>query len=106
MRIRNILASFVAYYKGIRIKLDRNPRKGECEACQRKGRTQRHHWRYKHSKWAVINNPELVLDYTNEYDWPCHQLGDVLRKFFRRRGVEETVRIVRVMFGQMEEAFE
>lgn len=104
MKIENILAKFVAYYRNIKIRLDRNPRKGVCEACGRRMRTQRHHWRYKWPKWRVVKNPKLVLDCSNEYCFPDHRLADVLRKWFQSRGVEETVKIVRVMFGHLEEA--
>jgi len=102
--IENILAKFVAYYKGLKVKLDRNPRTGICEACGRDGRTQRHHFRYPYSKEQVKKNPELVLRHTAELCWACHALADVLRKWYKKKGEERAVEIVRKIFELMRRA--
>lgn len=110
MKIVNLLAkvvkTWVAYYKKTKIILNFPPRKGVCDACGRKGRTQRHHWKYAFQKHDVKQNPKLVLKYTREYDFHCHQLADVIRRGFQRRGKKKTVKIVRVMFRHIEEVKE
>ena len=78
---RNILAKFVAYYKGIKLRFKKNPRKGRCECCGRRGRTQIHHWVYLEPKEKVKKNPKLALKGTSELCPTCHRLADALVKF-------------------------
>jgi len=59
-------------------------RKGECCACHRKvGKelkvTQLHHYRYAYRWETVKKNPILALDYTLEFCYGCHPVGDCLR---------------------------
>ena len=76
---RNILAKFVAYYKGIKLRFRKNPRKGRCECCGRRGRTQIHHWIYLEPKEKVKKNPKLALKGTSELCPLCHKWADALK---------------------------
>jgi len=80
---RNILAKFVAYYKGIKLRFKKNPRKGRCECCGRRGRTQIHHWVYLEPKEKVKKNPRLALKGTSELCPLCHKWADLLVAWLR-----------------------
>ncbi len=83
-KIKNalMLKWWTVNYRGLRIKLSYNPRKGICEVCGIKCMSSRHHWRYAFSKHEVLQNNKLALKYTNEMCFPDHELGNALRKLF------------------------
>jgi len=104
LNIRNILSKFTVTYKKMKVYLKKKPRKGICEACGRKMKTQRHHWFYRFKKIEVKKNPELALLCTNEYCFTCHRLADVIRKWFASKGRKKTHEIIDRMFDHIEEA--
>lgn len=104
MEIMNILSKFTVGYKKLRVTLKLNPRRGRCEACGRRMKTQRHHWFYIFKKGEVKKNPELALVCTNEYCFACHRLADVIRKWFASKGRKKTHEIIDMMFDHIEEA--
>lgn len=82
--IENLLFAnwYTLNYRGTRLKLSFNPRKGVCMCCNHKGLTNRHHWQYKYSRKQVMENNLLALNYTTELCFTCHQIANALRKLF------------------------
>ena len=50
-----------------------------CQACQRIGRVELHHWRYAYKTKVVRKLPQLALDNTSWLCFTCHNLADSLR---------------------------
>jgi len=63
-------------YRATTVKIENNPRKGRCECCGKKTKTDLHHWQYKYSSKAVKKCPELALESTTELCFHCHRIAN------------------------------
>ena len=90
------------YYRKLRVWMKKPPRKGICEACGRKGRTNMHHWRYAYKTSEVRKNPELAIDNTTELCYYCHRLADAIRRLYEE--MERDPERVKKLFKLREEA--
>lgn len=92
--LRNILKLKLFYtlsYHKLKLKLSKNPRKGICEACGKRGWTNRHHWAYKYSYREVRKQNMLALNYTTEVCYPDHEVAEAIRRLFN---IDQNVKIV------------
>ena len=64
--------------KRVTVNVDYPIRKGICECCRRKGKTQLHHWKYSYTSKQIKNNPILALENTTELDFYCHRLANMI----------------------------
>jgi len=61
------------------IKSDKNIRKGICESCGRKEKTDLHHVVYAYSTKIVKKNHLLALENTVELCYRCHRIANAMR---------------------------
>lgn len=66
-------------YRRATIQLKQNPRKGICECCGRKGKTDLHHWTYEFETKEVKKHKELALKNVNELCFFCHRVANSMR---------------------------
>jgi hypothetical protein len=66
-------------YKTVTVYFDKNPRTGICECCEKKFKTQMHHWSYKYKPKEVKENKELALENTTELCYHCHKVANAIR---------------------------
>lgn len=106
------------YYRHTRLWMNKNPRKGKCEACghthTKKGkpiRSQIHHWRYAYPTSEVRKNHNLALHYTSELCYRCHRYADALRRFYdiakrHPKIAQALVRMARTSIDDFDEVME
>lgn len=70
---------YTVRYKTITVYFDKNPRTGKCKCCDKKAKTQLHHWKYKYTIKEVKKNPKLALENTTELCYFCHRVANALK---------------------------
>jgi hypothetical protein len=78
-------------YRRIRVTVEHD-KLNVCQACDKEGRTELHHWLYAYSTDQVRASPQLALENTDEYCFLCHKVANAIRFLVEN---EKRARLVR-----------
>ena len=68
----------------------------KCPVCWRVGQIQLHHWIYAYKTAEIRKEPRLVLKNATFLCFPCHKIGDAIRKVHEDKDATHRIELERI----------